>query len=326
VLTSTLPATLTAQGVITDPDTGLVYLGDGRFYDPALGRPLQPNPAGGPPTVPQALNRYAATPLGQPGVAEGTASLPALGYALSIAKNAAAGALGYGVSETLEPALVSHEKLTYSQVVRLTFKANDAALQKAGLADLFNKASTRSKISSKYTSKGLVRAVGEDYVVADGPDAGRVISLAKIREKGTGSWRIWNTQTSESQLLLTSRELILSKSVWETFLRDSAWGVGIGVAIEAPFFAENVLNDPYLTPRQKGWQAGITFFGIATSVGVTARVGLTFGGIPGAMAGFAVGLGYEYILVPYVIRPLIYKATGVDPYEKTRNLAPLEIH
>jgi hypothetical protein len=31
VLTSTLPATLTAQGVITDPDTGLVYLGEGRF-------------------------------------------------------------------------------------------------------------------------------------------------------------------------------------------------------------------------------------------------------------------------------------------------------
>jgi len=71
VLTSTLPATLTAQGVITDPDTSLVYLGEGRYYDPALGRPLQPNPAGGPPTVPQALNRYAATSLGQPGVAEG---------------------------------------------------------------------------------------------------------------------------------------------------------------------------------------------------------------------------------------------------------------
>jgi hypothetical protein len=31
VLTSTLPATLTAQGVITDPDTGLVYLGEGRW-------------------------------------------------------------------------------------------------------------------------------------------------------------------------------------------------------------------------------------------------------------------------------------------------------
>ena len=67
VLTSTLPVTLTTQGVITDPDTGLVYLGEGRFYDPVLGRPLQPNPAGGPPAVPQALNRYAVTSLGQPG-------------------------------------------------------------------------------------------------------------------------------------------------------------------------------------------------------------------------------------------------------------------
>ncbi|MCB8923674.1 MAG: hypothetical protein H6662_18970 [Ardenticatenaceae bacterium] len=68
-LTNTLPLTLT--GTLPDlPDaaTGVVYLGGGRWYDPALGRPLQPNAAGGPPTLPQALNRYAATPLGQPGV------------------------------------------------------------------------------------------------------------------------------------------------------------------------------------------------------------------------------------------------------------------
>ena len=57
-----------------------------------LGRPLQPNPAGGPPTVPQALNRYAATPLGQPGVAEGAINgggfnlLSYLPYAASSAK------------------------------------------------------------------------------------------------------------------------------------------------------------------------------------------------------------------------------------------------
>ncbi len=30
-----------------DAATGLVHLGGGRWYDPALGRPLQPNPAGG---------------------------------------------------------------------------------------------------------------------------------------------------------------------------------------------------------------------------------------------------------------------------------------
>ena len=33
-----------------------------------LSRPLQPNPATAPPTLLQALNRYAATPVGQPGV------------------------------------------------------------------------------------------------------------------------------------------------------------------------------------------------------------------------------------------------------------------
>jgi hypothetical protein len=38
---------------------------------------LQPNPVGGPPVLPQALNRYAATPWGAPGVAEGAlSSLP----------------------------------------------------------------------------------------------------------------------------------------------------------------------------------------------------------------------------------------------------------
>ena len=75
VLTSTLTAKLTealaGQGALADPATGLVHLGQGRFYDPALGRPLQPNPAGGPPSVPQALNRYAATSVGAPGVVEG---------------------------------------------------------------------------------------------------------------------------------------------------------------------------------------------------------------------------------------------------------------
>ena len=75
VLTGTMPVTLT-HTLLDMPDgtTGLVHLGNGRYYDPALGRPLQSNPAGAPPTVPQALNRYAATALGQPGVFQATQS------------------------------------------------------------------------------------------------------------------------------------------------------------------------------------------------------------------------------------------------------------
>ena len=75
VLSSTIPATLTnALTELPEADTGLVHLGGGRYYDPSLGRPLQPNSAGGLPGVPQSLNRYAASAVGQPGVAQAAAN------------------------------------------------------------------------------------------------------------------------------------------------------------------------------------------------------------------------------------------------------------
>ncbi len=45
--------------------------------------------------------------------------------------------------------------------------------------------------------------------------------------------------------------------------------------------------------------------------------------MPGAIVGFVVGLGYEYVIVPFLIRPAVYQFTGVDPYDRTRRLAPL---
>ncbi|MEM7030107.1 MAG: hypothetical protein AAF629_11120 [Chloroflexota bacterium] len=64
VLNSTVSPNLTTAlagaGAVAEPDTGLAYLGNGRYYDPQLGRPLQPNASGGLPVVPQSLNRYAA--------------------------------------------------------------------------------------------------------------------------------------------------------------------------------------------------------------------------------------------------------------------------
>jgi len=84
-------------------------------------RPLQPNAAGGPPTVPQALNRYAATPLGQPGVAQAASAALFVGApfeqpvhriatavsqssptALALRDAATQAALGYVAGEAIE--------------------------------------------------------------------------------------------------------------------------------------------------------------------------------------------------------------------------------
>ncbi len=47
---SIMPVTLTnAFADLPDTAVNLVHMGNGRWYDPAIGRPLQPNPTGGTP-------------------------------------------------------------------------------------------------------------------------------------------------------------------------------------------------------------------------------------------------------------------------------------
>jgi RHS repeat-associated protein len=58
------PPTLTGRlpgGGQLAPTTNLVYAGDGRYYDPALGLYLQPDPFGGASGAPPSRNRYAVT-------------------------------------------------------------------------------------------------------------------------------------------------------------------------------------------------------------------------------------------------------------------------
>lgn len=129
VMENTLSTELTGALLdVPDAATGLVHLGGGRWYDPALGRPLQPNPAGGPPTIPQALNRYAATPLGQPGVAQAAASSQETltGFSQALASNS----ISEGVSNKVIAPLGMRLTRTYWQEIVRNPSASGGALRR----------------------------------------------------------------------------------------------------------------------------------------------------------------------------------------------------
>jgi RHS repeat-associated protein len=46
------------QGDYLERELGIYFTADGRYYDPWLGKYLQPDPLGGPPLIPQAADRY----------------------------------------------------------------------------------------------------------------------------------------------------------------------------------------------------------------------------------------------------------------------------
>jgi hypothetical protein len=313
-LTYSLPDTWadSAQSV-PHAAAGLVHLGDGRYYDPAIGRPLQPNTAGAPPTMPQALNRYTAAAAGQPGVLQAAvaSSLPGV-----LGSNATANALSYGVAETLGNTYV-YDVVTVSRLGNLRLRANERLLNRAGVRGAFTRVpSTGGRgISARYISS-LVQEVGEDlFRVVEGPQAGHLIDLAKVRAAGRpGShWQVRYGAGGPFEVTGYSISHTPVRVAFNTLLRDFAWNAGIAAVIETPFFVSNVLSDPYLTPRQKGLQGVITIGGI----GGAAFIGAMVGNVPGAIAAVAFGLGYEYILKPYVFSTLSISGGVIDRIHQT---------
>ena len=175
-LTNTLPLTLASTlPDLPDAATGLAHLGGGRWYDPALGRPLQPNAVGGPPTLPQALNRYVAMPLGQPGVAQATQQIMAgnrvaqAQYFLDQARGEMIeGFVGLGVEAATEAYARASVKGTLHVSARRI-----ARFTRAGYGSAF-----AYNGGGRYTSELLEQLGPTTYRAAD---SGLVIDLALVR-------------------------------------------------------------------------------------------------------------------------------------------------
>jgi hypothetical protein len=294
VLTSTLPATLTTtlagSGDVPDPDTGLVYLGDGRWYDPALGRPLQPNPISGPLAIPQSLNRYAATPLGQPGVMEAAASEANL-FAIASQDTILQTAIGYGAGKAIETTAWGSLSITASQY----------GWRKMGeVRSLFQRGAKNLELGKTfrtYSTLGRVRDLGKGQYLAE---TGEVIDVAEL--------------PASARIRFIPR--------FSPLVRN-ALGGGAAFGISAIFQGVEDWNNPYLTSEQFWWRVSISGAGgVAAWYASSVLVPVYLGGSLGAWAGpvgIVVGAAMTFVWMVWV-QPVVFDVLNLNP---ERQLKPL---
>ena len=329
VLTNTLPLTLTSTlPDLPDAATGLVHLGGGRWYDPALGRPLQPNPAGGPPTVPQALNRYAATPLGQPGVAQANdnsfsltnASLVA-GFAKTLAfetiARSTAGAFGRDLINSVRYA--GRATIAF-QASATSLNANRAAIEAAGgvfegsIENTRRLVAGRTRLSNRIFRTDLFRF--ETTLDEAGALTARLRSTGSLVQDARGGWQAVTS--------LDSLEVVYGykRTARYAILSDLTVGLTTDFLLASAFQYAEDLQNPYFRPDQRFARASVAGIGGAFSGAVGVYIGGSLGCGPYApvcIAGSSLVLGTAWA---FGVQPMIFEAIPfLQP--PPRNLQPL---
>lgn len=278
---------------LPDAASGLVHVGHGRWVDPAWGRPLQPNPAGGPPTMPQALNRYAATPLGQPGVYAAVAASEWYDvFPISCCQlldiGVDLGALITGKKLGVEPYLASRTAQIISTGNGLPHFARNLNAQGGVLIKqgVYSPVSPHASVSTNANRmRWLQRHMGQGTLGLSEP--GR-----------------WNKLMNREFTPLLGKPFTAAE-----FLE----GGGVGFFFDAGWQAAQDWDNPYLTGGQKFWRAGVSgVVGFVAGIGVAAVVGT-------GPVGFVVALGVGWF-IEAPISNMIFESVGLIP---TRNLRPL---
>jgi YD repeat-containing protein len=312
-----LEAALGSVGALPDPATGLVHLGNGRWYDPVLGRPLQPNPVGGPPTAPQALNRYAATSLGQPGVAQGITAGD-----LDLASPTAW--LGLTANIGLEVA----GRNVVRQSGRLVLEGSASALERTlagkGLPFAIQKQFTVGGplgdlaigLSGRLNRRLQQRLIDElvSYSAVTAGKVGLIDDLGAGLFRFRGFGRTIDTtglavRYQRGLLLGEAKALSFALSLGATFLIDAGFETYESATGTGQF------GNPFLTTRQK-----------------RAQVFVVVGGNLLFTGGLLLATTNPYIVIPAAFvwaisaEPLIYENLFPGFYEENRNLKPLQVN
>ncbi|MEA3396500.1 MAG: hypothetical protein U9R05_03465, partial [Chloroflexota bacterium] len=151
-------------GDLLERNLNLYFTAGGRYYDPWLGKHLQPDAIGGPPTLPQAADRYqyagnSPTGVGRVATAWGGGVLQTTLSAIP--------------SESLESGLGMAISACARATGYLYVQANEALLGRAGYRSLFTRMSAPGRgRSAWYISRGVTpgarrtyRVLGTDEVI-----------------------------------------------------------------------------------------------------------------------------------------------------------------
>ena len=314
VIANSLPVTLTAPFAnLPDAATGLAHVGNGRWYDPATGRPLQPNPVGGPPALPQALNRYAATPLGQPGVYEAAAQQSEIlawvqQQSIKVPVGLAAGkyffeplwgdALRWGLRETgwARVSIQAEKRLIPDSLAHLTLVSRQTPGLRRRINGLFQDG-WQTALSDAYDVEmraGRVELSALDMSLAD------AVSLnLKVLERESAGAFFWSGKAIAADL-------------------------GMGIFLDVAFQIGNDWNNPYLTTSQFVGRTAVAGVGGGVSglAGLSTSAILIYAGVasgPAGWIGLGVGLGIDWLWGSYVT-PWVYEYFGLNPQ---RNLYPM---
>jgi hypothetical protein len=278
---------------------------------------LQPNPVGGPPALPQALNRYAATPWGAPGVAEAQ-----IGYK--------PGVIEKGLFKTILSTITGPTRQ----------RTINAAIQSL-LASSIGR--------SRATGRAFVRVMGEPEAFTGAFANLRLVSsdTYPLPPQGClGSLCRWLLRRPSAMQMTIQEGLVASETLdnlpknlglisSETELVSPGWmrwapnytGTFLwGGALSGVVQYLGDYRNPYLTQKQVLVRTGIaTVGGGATAIVgaiATAKIGGVLGiegGLPGIALGAGIGFTLGFIYFGFV-QPVVFEWTGQNPQ---RNLAPL---
>ena len=326
VVTSTIPVTLTtAFAGLPDAASGLVHMGGGRWFDPAIGRALQPNPTGGTPAAPQTMSRYAATPLGQPGVAQAAAgsAFNAIPSAISFV---------YGTSteiatHALEPSLIEHAFTGYSEV-RIVASRNAFKTRLPQVAQSVDAKFTSPNFLEKVSDRHYYESIGIIPLAAKSQDDLFKLSDDIIREFGDAlpSKGPYAARINGSVENVVHLRYGASLQKWKGTI--TGVGAGIDFVVGAGFQLANDWDNPYLSTNKI---AGRVFWAGLGGAGSSIIGGALGGAALGAWCGpgvvictpigtvlGAIGGGLAW---SERVQPIVYNWFGLNPSD--RNIMPL---